>query len=69
VIIQNSVHSVPETAPAIGESGEEEDIIEMTRNRVYGVPLMHGAVGQGQDPTTTIEYDADQEDPAYEYIL
>jgi hypothetical protein len=47
----------PETVPVVGGYGD--DIIEMAKNKVYGVPLIHGA-GQGQDP--------EQQDPAYEYI-
>jgi hypothetical protein len=54
---QNKVYSV--------RSGD--DIIKMTKNKVYGVPLVH-STGQGQDPTTTEELDAEQQDPAYEYI-
>jgi hypothetical protein len=55
---QNKVYGMLDTAPAVGVSGD--DIIEMTRNKVCG---------EGQDPTTTMECDADQEDPAYEYII
>jgi hypothetical protein len=62
---QNKVYGVPATTPAVGGSGD--DIIEMAKNKVYGVPLVHGA-GQGQDPTITMELDAEQQDPAYEYI-
>jgi hypothetical protein len=61
---QNKVYNVPETA--VGKS--VDDIIEMSKNKVYGVPLMH-STGREQDPTTTEELYAEQQDiPAYEYI-
>jgi hypothetical protein len=58
---RDKVYEMPETAPVAGGFGDD------SRDKVYEVPLMHIAIGEGQDPTISVELDAEQQNPIHDY--